>query len=1080
MKILELRFKNLNSLYGEWRINFADPEYLSNGIFSLTGPTGAGKSTILDAICLALYGATPRLGKITKSENEIMSRQTGECYAEVLFESQAGRFRCHWEQHRARKRPDGNLQDQEHQIVDADTGKPLETKKSLVAQVIEEKTGMDFDRFTRSILLAQGGFDTFLKANIEEKSKILEQITGTGIYSKISRRVHERQREEREKLNLLNAEASGISVLEPLEEKNLHDTLLKLEEHESNLAREAGELVRATAWLNEILSLEKEVLTLDSKASQLEIEMDAFKPDRARLEQAIKAASMDGIYATLTSLSQQQAMDEAALKTHGSALHEQEEAAVAQAEALSIAEKRTVNCKLDLSAAAPIIQRIRLLDQKVAEQARSFSEAEDAFKRDAEQLEAAKQAKIREEEKRAAARDKRNAAMLYVKENARDEGLISAFTGITDQFVNFRIKREEIKRFEERLHDAEVALVAATTKRGEASKQTSLNKEELEKVVSQVNHSKANLEKLLANKLLREYRAEKEGLLREKALIGKIVELEERRAELQDGHPCPLCGAMEHPFAKGNVPAPDEIEQKIEALSTLIDSVEEAEQALKMLEGRRTAVSNKLIASEKVEADAIHQQKVAGNSVQLAKETLSNARNALEQIKREVSLRLEPFGIGEIREEEVDELLASLKSRLNRWREETQWVAQIENEISAFDSEVKRIEAQLDVMGKALLTSETNRQRLNEAFVAAKEERKQAYGNKSPDEEESRLQKGLSDAENAEKEIRERHIELQKSLISKKTQTELLQKRIEQRKAELGKAEEDFSAARILNGFFDEKSFAEARLPQSNRDALAKRARELENAQTELNAQFTDRKTRLAGATAQKLTSKTLEELKPQLKECEESLKETRDQIAGLKQRLKENVAAQERIKEKQSAIEAQRRECLQWDRLHGLIGSVDGRKYRNFAQGLTFERMVSHANEQLSKMTDRYLLIRDDKQPLELNVVDSYQAGEVRSTSNLSGGESFIVSLALALGLSKMASRKVRVDSLFLDEGFGTLDEEALETALATLSGLQQDGKLIGIISHVSALKERIRTQITITPISGGRSSIAGPGCGN
>ena len=139
---------------------------------------------------------------------------------------------------------------------------------------------------------------------------------------------------------------------------------------------------------------------------------------------------------------------------------------------------------------------------------------------------------------------------------------------------------------------------------------------------------------------------------------------------------------------------------------------------------------------------------------------------------------------------------------------------------------------------------------------------------------------------------------------------------------------------------------------------------------------------------------------------------------------------------------------------------------------------MVSHANRQLEKMTDRYLLIRDERQPLELNVVDSYQAGEIRSTKNLSGGESFIVSLTSALGLSKMASQKVRVDSLFLDEGFGTLDEEALETALETLSGLQQDGKLIGIISHVSALKERISTQIIITPVLGGRSSLSGPGC--
>src|SRR5690554_379284 len=139
---------------------------------------------------------------------------------------------------------------------------------------------------------------------------------------------------------------------------------------------------------------------------------------------------------------------------------------------------------------------------------------------------------------------------------------------------------------------------------------------------------------------------------------------------------------------------------------------------------------------------------------------------------------------------------------------------------------------------------------------------------------------------------------------------------------------------------------------------------------------------------------------------------------------------------------------------------------------------MVRHANHTLQQMSDRYLLVRDQTEPLELNVMDNYQAGEIRSTKNLSGGESFIVSLALALGLSKMASKKVRVDSLFLDEGFGSLDEDALEIALESLSGLQQDGKLIGIISHVSALKDRIGTQISIVPLSGGKSAVEGPGC--
>ena len=175
---------------------------------------------------------------------------------------------------------------------------------------------------------------------------------------------------------------------------------------------------------------------------------------------------------------------------------------------------------------------------------------------------------------------------------------------------------------------------------------------------------------------------------------------------------------------------------------------------------------------------------------------------------------------------------------------------------------------------------------------------------------------------------------------------------------------------------------------------------------------------------------------------------------------MRQNDEARKRLKGKQAAIEAQERECGRWARLHELIGSADGTKFRNFAQGLTFEMMIGHANRQLRKMSDRYLLVLDETEPLELDVVDNYQAGATRSTKNLSGGESFIVSLALALGLSHMSSRNVRVDSLFLDEGFGTLDDEALDMALETLAGLRQDGKLIGVISHVLALKERIATR--------------------
>jgi exonuclease SbcC len=1079
MKILELRFKNLNSLYGEWVIDFTDPEYISNGIFALTGPTGAGKSTILDAICLALYGATPRLGKITKSTNEIMSRRTGECYAEVLFESQAGRFRCHFSQHRARKKAEGDLQNPRHEIAEGlENGRVIENQLRRVATVIEEKTGMDFDRFTRSILLAQGGFDTFLKADAEQKSKILEQITGTEIYSEISRRVHERQRDEREKLNILNAETSGIVILEPEQEKEIQEDLAAKQKQETELTGKSTETGKAITWLTTIEALKKEILSLADEAAKLKADTEAFKPERSKLEQAVKAASLDGTYATLTALRKQQADDQASLKTDESALPELETSANTKAEALKAAEQLTLKFKEDLKAAAPLIQKIRSLDEKIAQQTKAVSEGADTCTKEAAKIETHKQAREKELEKRTAAEKTLKAAELYLKENAQDEWLIGGLAGIEEQLGNLLARQQEITQKETDLKKADAAVADASKKLEAATKQCSLKKQELESASKNLQQGKDTLSELLGDKLLREYRTEKETLLREMAFIKKIEELESHRAKLEDGKPCPLCGSSKHPFAEGNVPVPDEIEQKIESLAKLITKAEDQEAAIKKLEQAETTARNHLNDSEKLETNATNDKKAAEKTLAELKDSLTKLWDSFEKLKLAVFQKLQPLGIKEIPEGQVSALLESLKFRLKAWQEQVRKKSEIEKQIAAIDSEMNRLDAVIETQITALTEKQENLERLKKEHAATMDERKKLYGDKNPDDEESRLNKAVADAEGNEKKTRSLNTELQQKLNTAKTHVESLKKRIEQRLPELKKAETDFSSALEPAGFLDEKQFLDARLTNEEREALSSRAKELDNAQTELKAKQKDRETRLTAEIAQKVTDKTLEELEPQFKKYEESLKELRDAIAGLKHKLSENTTAKERIKEKQSVIEAQKKECNRWEKLHGLIGSADGKKYRNFAQGLTFELMVSHANRQLQKMTDRYLLIRDDKQPLELNVIDNYQAGEIRSTRNLSGGESFIVSLTLALGLSKMASRKVRVDSLFLDEGFGTLDEEALETALETLSGLQQDGKLIGIISHVSALKERISTQISIVPVSGGKSTINGPGC--
>lgn len=1085
MRILQVRFKNLNSLVGEWQIDLTHPAFASDGIFAITGPTGAGKTTILDAICLALYGRTPRLNKVTKSGNEIMSRQTGECFAEVTFEAQnrkgvTERYRCHWSQHRARKKPDGELQAPKHEIANADSGEIFESKLRGVADQIELATGMDFDRFTRSMLLAQGGFAAFLQAAPDDRAPILEQITGTEIYSQISIRVHERQREEREKLNLLQAETSGIVILEPEQEQEIGQVLEIRQKEETDLAAKAADTGKAIAWLTTIDGLKKEIGNLADEANLLQGDIEAFKPDREKLNRALNAASLDGAYATLTSTRKQQADDRAALKTEEEALPGLESSAKEHAKMLKSAEQQTARSKEELKAAAPTLQKVRSLDQKLADQKKAVSEGVESCKKDAAKIDSDKKALIEEQEKRSKAQETLELVDAYIKEHAQDEWLIGGLAGVEEQLSSLLSKQNEIVQKEAAQETANTILELAAKSLEDCQKHSGTRKQELEDASKQLQQGKDALNQLLGDRLLREYRTEKETLLREMAFLTKIAELEDHRTKLEDGKPCPLCGATEHPFAEGNIPVPDETEQKIDDLTTLISEAEVQEAAIKKLEVVENLARNNLTEAEKQESAAANDKKAAEKALAEVKDGLVKVRADFAYRRQAVSTKLQPLGITDIPETDISSLIESLRARLKAWQSQVKKKADIEKQIADIDSEVKRLDAVIETQSAALAEKLERLGTLKTELAAGSDERNALYGDKNPEDEERHLNKAISDTEGAEKQARERHNELQQKWKTAKAHVESLKKRIDQREPELRRLESEFFATLETVGFSNEEQFLAAILPSEQRAELTATAKDLDERQTDLKARQKDRQTRLTTEIDRKVTDKSLEELEPQLKQYDESLRELRDIIAGVKHKLSDNAAAKERIKEKQAAIEAQKKECRRWENLHELIGSADGKKYRNFAQGLTFEMMIGHANRQLQKMTDRYLLIRDDAQPLELNVVDNYQAGEIRSTKNLSGGESFIVSLSLALGLSHMASKNVRVDSLFLDEGFGTLDEEALDTALETLAGLQQDGKLIGVISHVPALKERISTQIQVTPQTGGRSQISGPGCGS
>lgn len=1221
MRILKIRVQNINSLKGNWSINFENSAYAAGGLFAICGPTGAGKSSLLDAVCIALYGSTPRLGSLSASSNEAMTRGTGLMESEVTFLAKGRRYRALYSQHRARNNACGRLQGSSIELsrYNEATGQwdILEAKyKKNFDALIAEITGLTFDQFTRSALLAQGNFSVFLKAKEDERANALEAITGTEIYSDISKAVHERHRAENEALRALQEQAKAVGVLP---DEIRAQTLEQLNNVEQQIKASTSSLETKESLLRTVQERDQVADALQKareRLADIEATVEQLKPERQATDIALRAAKIKPQYGSLAQARQRvQESNERILRLGRDAKTAADDAAQAQKkhrEASSVSE----SLARAFEELLPRLNKVRELDASIASEVRHQKEKETAKQTEEGALTESRtkekstqnafdQALIEKTKLERETACETPDARLYEK-HVEITAAIASYTEASNNQIErltlLKKSRENLKKAEAAHRDALQAIVPADSAITAAQKEldaitAALNESFAEQTLQTLNEEKREADERLALLLslterlaskeekssllslknneirildttLSDKRALKEtntelvaslkqtieALENADALRSLIERLSDERSKLSDGTPCPLCGALHHPYAEQAPAILSETSQQTDrAKRQLKDAQADLEKVLQeiaQLEGKRQACesvigdlekklaqlsdeilvfSTKLAIDEptpasvdaqrvfaKTQADALTERiaKFAelGDARSQAADRLSKAQAERQEQARAIQACETALAAAHTAEQTAEEELNTATVRLDRMRTELTgacqgivevpteskaiqpWQSQLNQAVAEFRDKLGRLSALKEelTIQQATVDEQKRLQHASSNRIAElaaelsviqtqlgklKAERWSLLEDKSPETVENELKTRRNTAMEATAAAKAELDRLSEVKNRLEGSLKAAQEQAVADTEQLQSAQTDWAAALAAHQFADEATWAAALIDDEELERRTRRYAELDSEAKALSVSIDESRIKHAELLRKADNSLQLAPLLEEIKSDRNALDALNVQKGSLATTIANDEAQRKKLEKKLAEIEAQTKKLSVWSQLNELIGSADGKRYRTFVQSMTFETLLHHANRALAQISQRYILKKDAAEPLKLNVIDTFQGGVERSADNLSGGESFLVSLSLALGLSAMASRNVRVESLFLDEGFGSLDPDTLEDAMNALAALQSEGKMIGIISHVGEVRERIPTLIEVTPVSGGRSELSGPG---
>lgn len=1197
MKLLRLRLKNLNSIHQEVSIDLEKGPLSETSLFAITGPTGSGKTTLLDALSVALYHKTPRLdSRDAKNPDNLLSQGRREGFSEVLFEANGKRYLAEW---RVKRSKNNNLQSS-IKLLEADTEKLLNDKKQN--NPVPEILGLDFDSFRRSVLLAQGEFAAFLKAKLDDKRQLLESTTGMGIYDELRELLNQKLSEVKSKFERLKTALENIPKSDEREirtiEKQLREAqaelsrqqaertkIAKHREIETNRMNNWQQLKRAETRRAQLIDQRAEMEFLEKEISQARLAgelltpKNAFESEQKNLEevdQALENAkqnhleSQENLQQIETEYEKQELAFQNA-KASSSKKYElinlasQEESKAtnfkveAQKRSRELADLKNEIHQISSSLKQKHEQKVQL-EQK-ANQKQRFLAQHPLPENSAKLMAQLNQnvATLREHRNKLAeiekeGQDKRQNLAQYEANFQQLQAEISQQSQKNEQFIH---QKEVIeKSLQDLLVEGDELVWEKHRRQAQSSQEVALGyeniyqqksasieqqervKQEQQKVEtvmsrndSQFTQSKHNLS--LAEKKLERLKEQEQKVALSK-YIGDI-----RREQLEAGKPCPVCGALEHPWAGRSEPEAEALAQ------TIKNQLLAAEQQFQV----RQAELQKL-EQEKSALMATQQQQIRHL------EEIQQGIAKFEAELNEYTAKWMPiFPDVPISSQFVKEEITLCESKQKKLRDTQDRVKQLENDllnstaqISNKQIEFRHLKHQIEKLTQEkeqlIIQYRQLKQKIDTLVSQIRDQLPSEYQQFEPEKGISFLQESLEQNERTEKEVarlkeelakihtfiteneksarqtQQRHDRLNAEIAQYQEKARILLAQAAEKTGDLPAEEARKKLDRELQMLEDKKNTSQKQFQMAkNRVTEAETSwRELNQRHEAVTVKF--EKTRQAYFEAvnaagfdsieahrealrtsdwlkgksdllqeyqQRLFSveQEIERLAKEFKEApfdleklksiqiqeaqlEQEIQELNTQIGKIEEQLNQQKKYLERYKKfKQDLIHAQS-EYERWQKLNDLIGA---NKLRDYALKSMFDLLIRFANHQMAKLTSRYILkVKDMK---DMVVLDTWNAGEERPVETLSGGESFLTSLALALALSELSKGRAQLGALFLDEGFGSLDNETLEVALDALESLRLAGCRVGIISHVQELTRRIPVRIAVKRKGDGSSTV-------